>query len=83
MKKNRKKKIKLKKSETKITERIRQELKELEIERVNEIKEIEEIEMKLGKIEIKIIKERIKKRIIKTKTKNIRNRNRYKKINTN
>lgn len=39
--------------------------------------------MKLGKIEIKIIKERIKKRIIKTKTKNIRNRNRYKKINTN
>ena len=37
--------------------------------------------MKLGKIEIKIIKERIKKRIIKTK--NIRNRNRYKKINTN
>ena len=32
--------------------------------------------MKLGKIEIKIIKERIKKRIIKTKNKNIRNRNR-------
>ena len=30
--------------------------------------------MKLGKIEIKIIKERIKKRIIKTKNKNIRNR---------
>ena len=37
--------------------------------------------MKLGKIEIKIIKERIKKRIIKTKNKNIINIKRYNKIN--
>ena len=42
---------------------MRKTLKELEIKRINKIKQLEEIEVELRKLELKMIKERIKEEL--------------------